>query len=86
MRIVFSSQLDFKTFTTRNHPVCPQRRSSLHNDLCVDLLESMLACAFFLIPHNTVHISINNFIFKHLSAKKLHIFKKGTTFNKIREI
>ena len=28
---------------------------------------------FFLILHNTVHISINNSIFKHLSAKKCHI-------------
>ena len=33
---------------------------TLHNDLCLD----MQTCAFFLILHNTVYISINN----HLSA------------------
>ena len=42
-----------------------------HNDLCLDLLGSICKLVHFLkikILHNTVHISIHNFIFKQLSA------------------
>ena len=49
----------------------------------------MLTCAFLKkILHDTVHISINNFIFTHLSAKKCYIDyrRKLHWINKIREI
>ena len=75
----------FLDFTTKNPPACPQKGSTRHSDLCLNLLEIiyMLTCAFFKkILHYTVHIFINKFIFKHISAKNLHRLQKETTFNK----
>ena len=87
MRIVFFlfNQI-FGPLPQKFHPACPQRRSTLHNDLCLNLLEVMLTCAFFKILNDTVHTSVKSFIFKRLFAKMLHRVYKETTFNKIREI
>ena len=67
------------TFTKNIQPACPQKRSTRHNDLCWDLLEStcMHTCALFL-DSAYYRASINNFSFTHFICKKFTL--------KIREI
>ena len=51
------------------------KEGKLHNDLCLDLLENICKPVNpFKVLHNTVHISINNIIFKHFSAKTCNIY------------
>ena len=50
------------------HPTCPQKRSTQHNDLCLDLLKSIclpVLFFFYQILYNRGPISIPNFILKH---------------------
>ena len=73
-----------RMFTWEIYSSCPQGRSTLHSDLFRSAREYMHTCAFLKKNlHNTMHISIRDFIFKHLSAKNV---TKETSFNKIRDI
>ena len=81
--VIYSVYTYDKQFKRKIKSTCRVRL--LIHDLCVDLLKSMQTCAFFLILHNTVHISITTFL--DINQRKCYInCTKETTFIKIREI
>ena len=71
MKTVLVPNSTFRLLSQDIHPACPQRRSILHNCLCLGLLKCILICKPVHLFLNSSHysaytsISINNFIFKH---------------------